>query len=169
MLRGSIFNVINDEEEILSNVYGLRGKVDAIMELNVHCSDSINRIWTVPYEFKSGKSASFDHYVQASVYSLLVSDRYRMFFMFPLINYMYILEAATHGALLHYLPTGRMRFIPTVRRDVCGILQKRNQLIKALGNFTSLPPLVEDDHVCNHCSIKSYCRQYEALVRVIPC
>ena len=81
----SFRKVIDVEENIWSAMYGLKGKVDAVVEIRRLSTDGTEKIWTVPYELKTGYAQSLCHVVQTTVYTLIMSDRYGKYSIF-LIN-----------------------------------------------------------------------------------
>lgn len=63
------------EEHVWSPAYGLKGNVDATVQIRLQESDG-EKTLTVPFELKTGKHSSAAHKAQTSLYTLLLSDRY---------------------------------------------------------------------------------------------
>lgn len=71
----SINKLLDVEEHVWSPNYGLKGNIDATVQV-VLKDDGSTRTLTVPLEVKTGKRASESHQAQTVLYTLLVSDRY---------------------------------------------------------------------------------------------
>lgn len=70
----SISNVLDIEEHLWSPTYGLKGMVDASIQMKL---SPTNRVLTVPFELKTGKTSRFlTNRAQTLLYTLLMSDRY---------------------------------------------------------------------------------------------
>lgn len=70
----AISKVLDIEEHLWSPTYGLKGMIDASVQLKM---SPINRVLTVPFELKTGKSSKFlTNRAQTVLYTLLMSDRY---------------------------------------------------------------------------------------------
>lgn len=74
----SIDKLLDVEEKVWSPVYGLKGMVDATVQV-VMRDGSSDRTLTVPFELKTGKSQNTAHKAQTALYTLLLSDRYGNF------------------------------------------------------------------------------------------
>lgn len=76
--RVSINKLLEVEEHIWSPMYGLKGNVDATVQVAVK-EGIASSVLTVPLELKTGKNNAIEsHRAQAALYSLLLSDRYGM-------------------------------------------------------------------------------------------
>ena len=73
----SINKLLEVEEKIWSPRCGLKGNVDATVQVSLD-DGSNQRTLTVPFELKTGKHQSAAHKAQTSLYTLLLSDRYGM-------------------------------------------------------------------------------------------
>lgn len=73
----SITKLLDVEEHVWSPMYGLKGNVDATLEV-VMDDDQGTRALTVPFEIKTGKSKRTEYIGQTALYTLLLSDRYGM-------------------------------------------------------------------------------------------
>ena len=71
----SINKLLEMEEHIWSPMYGLKGNVDATVQIRLEEGDGASTL-TVPFELKTGKHSSAAHKAQTALYSLLLSDRY---------------------------------------------------------------------------------------------
>ena len=72
----SINKLLEVEEHIWSPMYGLKGNVDATVQV-VYRDGTDDRILTVPLEVKTGRNeTSHSHRAQTALYTLLLSDRY---------------------------------------------------------------------------------------------
>lgn len=70
------------EEEMWSPTYGLKGKVDASVQVTIK-EDKVagkKTSWTMPFEIKTGRSTGgSEHRAQTMLYTLLMAERYRTF------------------------------------------------------------------------------------------
>ena len=73
----SINKLLEVEEKVWSPLYGLKGNVDATVQVVLNNGNE-ERTLTVPFELKTGKHQSAAHKAQTSLYTLLLSDRYGM-------------------------------------------------------------------------------------------
>lgn len=72
----SINKLLDVEEHVWSPMYGLKGNVDATVQVSMQ-DDEGERTLTVPFEVKTGKNSSnSSHRAQTALYTLLLSDRY---------------------------------------------------------------------------------------------
>lgn len=71
----SVNKLLEVEEKIWSPRYGLKGNIDATVQVAVQDSHG-ERTLTVPLELKTGKNSTAAHKAQTALYTLLCSDRY---------------------------------------------------------------------------------------------
>jgi predicted oxidoreductase len=70
----SVCKVLDIEEHLWSPTYGLKGMVDASVQLKL---SPTNKVLTIPFELKTGKVSRFiTNRAQTLLYTLLMSDRY---------------------------------------------------------------------------------------------
>jgi DNA replication ATP-dependent helicase Dna2 len=73
------------EENIFSPMFGLKGKIDATVQINME-DEAGNKTLIVPFELKTGKE-NISHQAQTALYTLLLSDRYGELFRSCFIDY----------------------------------------------------------------------------------
>lgn len=73
----SVNKLLDVEEKVWSPVYGLKGMVDATVQVLMQDGNG-ERTLTVPLEIKTGKFPNAAHRAQTALYTLLLSDRYGM-------------------------------------------------------------------------------------------
>ena len=72
----SINKLLDVEEHIWSPMYGLKGNIDATVQVTMN-DEQGERTLTVPFEVKTGKNtSSTNHVAQTTLYTLLLSNRY---------------------------------------------------------------------------------------------
>ena len=71
----SVNKLLEVEEKIWSPKYGLKGMIDATVQVVMEDSHG-ERTLTVPLEVKTGKNSTAAHKAQTALYTLLCSDRY---------------------------------------------------------------------------------------------
>lgn len=74
----SVNKLLDVEEKIWSPLYGLKGMVDATVQVLMQ-DEHEERTLTVPLEVKTGKFPNAAHKAQTALYTLLLSDRYGMY------------------------------------------------------------------------------------------
>lgn len=80
----SISDVLDIEEHLWSPTFGLKGMIDATVEMTMSKN---NKVITVPFELKTGKTARFiTNRAQTLLYTLLMSDRYGRIIYIPYNN-----------------------------------------------------------------------------------
>ena len=64
------------EEKVWSPMYGLKGNIDATVQVMLKDGGGNEKTLTVPFELKTGKNVNASHKAQTSLYTLLLSNRY---------------------------------------------------------------------------------------------
>lgn len=73
-----INKLLEVEEHVWSPMYGLKGNIDATVQIVLE-EEGSQKTLTVPLEVKTGKNnTNQSHRAQTALYSLLLSDRYGM-------------------------------------------------------------------------------------------
>ena len=73
----SINKLLDVEEHVWSPIYGLKGNVDATVQVVMQDGNE-EKTLTVPFELKTGRNSNAAHKAQTALYTLLLSDRYGM-------------------------------------------------------------------------------------------
>ncbi|PCG96179.1 Dna2/Cas4, domain of unknown function DUF83 [Penicillium occitanis (nom. inval.)] len=145
----SINKLLEVEEHVWSPMYGLKGNVDATVQV-AYNDDGDQKTLTIPLEVKTGKKdTSHSHRAQTSLYTLLLSDRYDI--------------EVTFG-LLYYLEMKKMFRIRGIRHELLQMIQERNRLAGFIREKMELPPMIQRKHLCNQCYSKTACFVYHKLV-----
>lgn len=75
-LNLSISKLLEVEEHVWSPMYGLKGNIDATVQVACNSEDGKKNL-VVPLELKTGKrDTNQGHRAQTALYTLLLSDRY---------------------------------------------------------------------------------------------
>ena len=75
-LNLSINKLLEVEEHIWSPMYGLKGNIDATVQVTCR-EDEMEKNLVVPLELKTGRrDTNQSHRAQTALYTLLLSDRY---------------------------------------------------------------------------------------------
>lgn len=73
----SINKILDIEENIWSPTFGLKGKIDATVQVVLRGGRNDGATLTVPLELKTGKKSKvMSHRAQTMLYTLLMTDRY---------------------------------------------------------------------------------------------
>ncbi|CAI9781645.1 unnamed protein product [Fraxinus pennsylvanica] len=147
-----ISEVIDIEEMAWAPKYGLKGMIDASVQVRIESTLHEAHEMIMPLEFKTGKGTSgqttMEHSAQVMLYALLMSERY-----------MKNIECG----LLYYLHTDQTQGISVRRSDLVGLIMRRNELandlLKAL-TAQQLPPMLQSPNMCKGCRHLSVCSVY---------
>jgi CRISPR/Cas system-associated exonuclease Cas4 (RecB family) len=166
----SICNVLDIEEHLWSPTYGLKGMVDASVQLRL---SPTNKVLTVPFELKTGKASRFvTNRAQTLLYTLLMSDRYgKKTFVIELgkhvlIRCYFLLDIDIGAGILYYSKTNSLYLVPSSRNDLRSLIMARNYLAIALNNQESIPPMIKNSHTCQYCYISDACTIYHKAIEM---
>ncbi|UNI18255.1 DNA helicase [Purpureocillium takamizusanense] len=144
----AITKLLDVEEHVWSPMYGLKGNIDATVEV-IMVDGKQKKTLTVPFEVKTGKHANSNHMAQTALYTLLLSDRYDI-------------EIAC--GILYYMETSKTMRIPAVRHELRHMIMQRNQLACYIRERSvQLPPMLKSKHMCGRCYAKTSCFTYHRL------
>lgn len=144
----AITKLLDVEEHVWSPMYGLKGNIDATVEVTMNDGKQ-SRTLTVPFEVKTGKHANSSHMAQTALYTLLLSDRYD-------IDIAY--------GVLYYMETSKTMRIPAVQHELRHMILQRNQLACYVRERSvQLPPMLKNKHLCGKCYAKTSCFTYHRL------
>ncbi|MCJ1418017.1 Tripartite DNA replication factor [Xylographa parallela] len=145
----SINKLLDVEEHVWSPMYGLKGNVDATVQV-VMKDGSEERTLTVPFEIKTGKNNSnAAHKAQTALYTLLLSDRY---------------DVQIAYGILYYMETSEISRIPAIRHELRHMIMQRNELACYVRRRLELPSMLKSPHLCGRCYAKTPCFIYHKLV-----
>ncbi|EEP78634.1 conserved hypothetical protein [Uncinocarpus reesii 1704] len=144
-----IDKLLEVEEHVWSPMYGLKGNIDATVEVVLQ-DGAEQKTLTVPLELKTGRNNTNEaHRAQTALYTLLLSDRYDIDVTFGILFYLEV--SKTH----------RVRAIPAEIRQM---IQQRNRLAGYIRERLDLPPMLKNPRMCNQCYAKSACFVYHKLM-----
>ncbi|KKZ68460.1 DNA replication ATP-dependent helicase Dna2 [[Emmonsia] crescens] len=145
----SINKLLEVEEHIWSPMYGLKGNVDATVQVVVQ-EGTVQQTFTVPLELKTGRNNSNEaHRAQTALYTLLLSDRYDI--------------DVTFG-ILYYLEATKTFRIRAIRSEIRQMIQQRNRLAEFICKKSDLPPMLKKPRICNQCYAKNACFIYHKVM-----
>lgn len=73
----AINKLVDIEENVWSPMFGLKGKIDATVQVEIHENLKRPKVVTIPFELKTGRSTKVHaHRTQTMLYTLLMADRY---------------------------------------------------------------------------------------------
>ncbi|KAK2799677.1 Tripartite DNA replication factor [Onygenales sp. PD_10] len=147
--RMSINKLLEVEEHIWSPMYGLKGNVDATVQVVLR-EGAEQKTLTVPLEVKTGmNSTNESHRAQTALYTLLLSDRYDV--------------DVTFGILFYLEATKTLR-IRAIRAEIRQMIQQRNRLAGFVHNKLGLPPMLRKARLCKPCYAKNACFTYHKIM-----
>ncbi|KAJ5781482.1 uncharacterized protein N7518_009965 [Penicillium psychrosexuale] len=147
-LNLSINKLLEVEEHIWSPMYGLKGNIDATVQVTCR-EDKMEKNLVVPLELKTGRrDTNQSHRAQTALYTLLLSDRYDI--------------DVTFG-LLYYLELTKTLSIRAVRHELLQMIQVRNHLAGYIRERQQLPPMLKKARQCIRCYAKTPCLIYHKL------
>lgn len=143
-----INKLLDVEERVWSPMYGLKGNIDATVQVTV--KDGRNRTTlTVPFEVKSGNNVNSNHQAQTALYNLLLSDRYDI--------------EVVYG-ILYYMGSSQTLRIPSIRHELRHMIMQRNQLACYIRERSvQLPPMKKAKNLCGKCFAQASCFVYHKL------
>ncbi|KAF8939862.1 Tripartite DNA replication factor [Dissophora ornata] len=149
--------ILDIEENIWSPMFGLKGKIDATLQVvlgtskkNAGSSPTDSRTLTVPFELKTGKKSNvISHRAQTMLYTLLMTDRY---------------DVDVQWGLLFYLKTGDFIRVPAPHDEIRTILMQRNEIATYEEDKLSLPPMARSAQKCGRCFSFSSCTVLHRLL-----
>ncbi|KAF9939937.1 Tripartite DNA replication factor [Mortierella alpina] len=152
-----INKILDIEENIWSPMFGLKGKIDASVQVIVKTSKKNEgaegvetRILTVPFELKTGKKSNVvSHRAQTMLYTLLMTDRY---------------DVDVQWGLLFYLKTGEFIRVPAPHDEIRTILMQRNEIAFYEEQKLALPPMAKSTSTCRRCFSFSSCTVLHKLL-----
>ncbi|KAK7703639.1 DNA replication endonuclease-helicase Dna2 [Diaporthe eres] len=143
-----VSKLLDIEEHVWSPLYGLKGNIDATVQVTVKNSQERGTL-TVPFEVKTGKNVSESHQAQTMLYNLLLSDRYDIEIVY---------------GILYYMETSLTKIIPAVRNELRHMIKQRNQLaVYIRERSVQLPPMKNSKHACGKCYAQNSCFTYHKL------
>jgi len=146
-----VSKLLHVEEHVWSPMYGLKGSIDATVQvtMNERTRGSKPRTLTVPFEVKTGKNPSPAHRAQTVLYNLLLSDRY---------------DVDIAYGILYYMETSETIRIPAIRHELRHMIMQRNELACFVRErHAQLPPMLKKENMCNRCYAKVPCFIYHRL------
>ncbi len=146
-----VSKLLDVEEHVWSPMYGLKGNIDATVQVTMQeCGPKkATSTLTVPFEVKTGKRPTANHQAQTVLYNLLLSDRY---------------DIDIKYGVLYYMETSHILRIPTVRHELRHMIMQRNQLACYVRERSvQLPPMKKSKNACGNCYAQTSCFIYHKL------
>lgn len=167
--------MLDIEEDIMSPVYGLKGKLDVSVQTLVENQEtsffakgqksSRTSSGPMPFEIKTGRAgAGLEHRAQTMLYTLLMSERYGV---------------QVGEGLLYYTQSEEVVRVPAARNEIRSLMVARNDLASYMmrrvgshkkdrgehGNIEEpfLPPTIDDDWACGKCYAVDSCMLYRKV------
>lgn len=144
----STSNILDIEENIWSPIYGLRGLIDVTIEANLKKATKSGK-FIAPMELKSGARAQLAHATQASLYTLLLKDRYEMDVGFFMLVYTKLKETTKYEIN---------------ERQLKDLVMCRNLLSRYLKEGIRILPGLKKSSNCDNCYAISECMTYNKLM-----
>ena len=147
----AINKLLELEEHVWSPMYGLKGNIDATVQVEMQLpTESSRKTLVVPLELKTGKKDNVEtHRAQTALYTLLLSDRY---------------DVNVTCGVLYYMETSKTYRIESVRNEIRHMIIERNELACYVRDKLDLPPMLKRPHLCKSCYSKTECFTYHRLV-----
>ncbi|KAK3826399.1 MAG: DNA replication factor Dna2-domain-containing protein [Linnemannia gamsii] len=152
-----INKLLDVEENVWSPMFGLKGKIDASVQVVLKTVDHRNpalgssmQTLVVPFELKTGKKSNvLSHRAQTTLYTLLMRDRY---------------DIDVQWGLLLYLKTGDFIRVPAPRDEIRTMLMQRNDMAIHEHAKLTLPPMLQRQQQCGRCFSISSCTVLHKLL-----
>jgi DNA replication ATP-dependent helicase Dna2 len=144
-----INKVLDIEEHVWSPTYGLKGNIDATVQVRIEEPDMPTRTLIVPLEVKTGKNTSLmNHRAQTMLYTLMMSDRY---------------DVDVKCGMLYYVDAKESIRVRALRNEVRGLIMGRNELAKWIKQRNGLPDMLKSERDCKHCYASGSCLVYHKV------
>jgi DNA replication ATP-dependent helicase Dna2 len=144
-----INKVLDIEEHIWSPTYGLKGNIDATVQVIIDEPDTPSRLLIVPLEVKTGKNTSLmNHRAQTMLYTLMMSDRY---------------DVDVQCGMLYYVDAKESIRVRALRNEVRGLIMGRNELAKWIKSRDGLPKMLKSSRDCKNCYAAGSCFVYHKV------
>ncbi|KAI6101441.1 Dna2-domain-containing protein [Pisolithus croceorrhizus] len=164
--RLAINEILDVEEDIWSPKYGLKGKLDASVQVVITETTTVQHAkkapvlssHTMPFEIKTGRSiAGMEHRAQTMLYTLLSEERYGVEVPSGLLYY-------TQSEEVVRVPRGRneLRALIITRNEMAGYMMRRTKPNKVQEAF--LPATIDDERICKKCYALDACMLYRKAV-----
>ncbi|KAJ3163715.1 Tripartite DNA replication factor [Geranomyces michiganensis] len=145
-----INKILDIEENIWSPTYGVKGMIDASVQVQVRQGTGRPKTLATPFEFKTGRStAVVAHRAQTILYTLMMSERYGV---------------SVASGLLYYMRAGGLVHVPVVDHEIRGLMIARNAMSFYLNQKTKLPPVIQRADTCQRCYALDKCLLYHKAV-----
>ncbi|KAJ3013117.1 Tripartite DNA replication factor [Thoreauomyces humboldtii] len=148
-----VSKILDIEEHVWSPMFGVKGNIDATLQVKIREGFGRPRTLVAPFEIKTGKGGANNgiiaHRAQTTLYALLMSDRY---------------DVDVASGLLYYLRAGDMLLVPSSRDDVRGLMIARNSMAGYINDRTKLPPMIRQLSTCQRCYSLDTCLVYHKAV-----
>ncbi|KAF9299999.1 Tripartite DNA replication factor [Mortierella antarctica] len=146
----SINKILDIEENIWSPTFGLKGKIDATVQVVLRGGQNDGATLTVPLELKTGKKSKvMSHRAQTMLYTLLMTDRY---------------DVDVRWGLLFYMKTGEFIRVSALRDEIRTIMIHRNKLALYEEQKQVFPPVLKDEQTCKRCFSSTTCMVIHKLL-----
>lgn len=139
-----VSNVIDVEENVWLPVFGLKGLIDATVEIS---SPNRKEVAIGPLEIKTGR-AYILHGAQSLLYTLLMKDRYDLDVDFYVLLYTKSQECEKKNVL---------------KIDLRMLMVKRNSLLKHMKELKETVPELVRSSACDYCYTRDLCMMYTKL------
>ncbi|KAH8038421.1 hypothetical protein HPB51_001535 [Rhipicephalus microplus] len=149
--QGLLVTAVRDiEDNYWCPRLGIKGKVDATLEVKVH--DRRRRL--VPLELKTGRHTfSSEHKGQVILYTMMMAERQA--------------EDVEEGLLLYIRDSVDMQQVPSRHAERRDLLQRRNELASYLADATgALPAPIDSQRFCPKCPYATTCSIYRSNVEL---
>lgn len=147
----AINKLLEIEEHVWSPMYGLKGNIDATVQVHLQLpTDKSPKNLVAPLELKTGMKDNVDaHRAQTALYTLLLSDRY---------------DVEVASGILFYMETSKTFRIEGVRNEIRQMIIWRNMLASYVHDKLELPEMIKKEHLCKRCYAQTSCFAYHKLV-----
>jgi DNA replication ATP-dependent helicase Dna2 len=152
--RLHVNQIVDIELPLWSKNLGLKGKIDAVLNVNLtHGKNEYSNV-NIPYELKTGKKSYFSHHAQLLLYILMMS-----------LDLKETIKSFVPG-ILHYLGSTKIEIVDTSDALFISLISARNKLSEytyRLDSFSQsieteiLPEIIRDSNVCSRCYQRELC------------
>jgi DNA replication ATP-dependent helicase Dna2 len=182
----AISGLHDTEEDIWSPRYGLKGKLDASVQVMLKETKGLweqTKKTSMPFEIKTGMSkGGIEHRAQTMLYTLLMEERYGQSWLVALGVFNIVTDACigtdVPAGLLYYTQSDEVIRVGAARNELRALIQNRNNMathtMKRASNnkkaaddlmeIDFLPPTQDDERTCGRCYAVDGCMLYRKVI-----
>eukprot|EP00762_Andalucia_godoyi_P003960 ANDGO_05638.mRNA.1 DNA replication ATP-dependent helicase/nuclease DNA2 len=152
-----IQEVLDVEECMWNPRIGVKGKIDASLQIQITGSAAGTEFHVAPFEIKTGFNESHKgssiHRAQVMLYALMMSDRRAV-------------PVSSLRGLLYYMKSNKLHSVNVPWNEVRSLMQLRNSLARTLESISAEPPFLKFGEMLGNWNVCGKCYQLATCLTV---